>query len=145
MAFHSLRHRNSQFTRFIASSLLLVEATVATSVMGAIAATQPGWITAQPSFAQTRPTTVSTSARDLGKPLQVNCQPSNPDGAPEDRPEFCGGSGSDFGMFTDPIPENPIFSIQPPNDENLFDFIRPVLGNRCQPARDRIGVCIPLP
>ncbi len=114
--------------------------------MGAIASTQPGWVGAQLSFAQDRPGTVSTSARDLGSPLKINCKPNNPDGIPEQKPIFCGvGDGEkELGSAVYPIPEDAKLSIQPINLDSLFDFMR-VSSRGCQPSQDRVVLfCAPV-
>lgn len=138
MSFQSLRQSSSQLARFSVSSLLVIQAAIATTAIGAIASTQPGWSGYQQAAAQERP---SGSARDLLGLKEGNCKSSNPDGIPEEKPSFCGGTG--YGELTGDtsvyiVLENPSISIPPFDASNLFDFMNFVPSSGCQSSRDRL-------
>ena len=156
----------SKFARLTRMILLLIESTLATSVISAIATTQPNWLGFQPSFAQAQPT-ISNSARDLGKPMEIQLQLSDPSGVKSQTESSSPGGANDdgwppSGVIIYSIPVNPTLPIQTIEDlfnasilENptlliqsfqadLFDFPNYDLArDRCTPAKDTVTICIP--
>ncbi|MDX2230568.1 MAG: hypothetical protein NW220_13085 [Leptolyngbyaceae cyanobacterium bins.349] len=140
-------------------TLLLIESTVTTSIISSITTTQPSWLGFQPSFAQAQPT-ISTSAHDLGKPMEIQFQPSDPNGVKsQPKPDSPNGLDDDgwppSGVIIYSIPANPTLPIQSLEDlfnasilENptlliqsfkadLFDFPNYDLArDRCTPTKD---------
>jgi hypothetical protein len=132
----------SKLVHFAKSGLCLLEAVILTSAIGAIASTQPGWSGAQSASARELPGSVSIVARDLGKPLEANCKPQNPDGIPEAKASFCGGVGAFEGDGTGTtqyaISTNPNVVIKPFNPEDLVDFMQSASAAGFNPPQDRV-------
>ena len=98
MALQPVSQTTVRFAQLATSSLLIIQAAIATAIIGAFALTNLSWLAASSASAQDAqlaipvPGSVSTSADDLGKPLQTNCQPTKFD---EEKPSFCGGVGGE--------------------------------------------------
>ena len=122
MVLQPVSQTKSRFVQLATSGLLLIQATIATTAISAFTSTQPGWFAR--AIAQEQLTFPSTSATDLGKPLESNCQPTKVN---EDKPSFCGGVGE---------------GVSVPPTKTIQVKLSPICT---YPDGSLVGVCISLP